>query len=863
MEALPGKKNLWQKLGDGIKNVASTVVSAFTPGTIPAQINAGANIYVQERREALQIEEMKLSVLKHEDNKVFQAEIARKNYERNVELATENHRRNLEIQRYNQEFQEKMAQLSHENQQKLEEYRAMVQFAVQDKNINFQKWKLEEEKVLQLQIINSRQDFEREIAKYNRETALNTIREQRKLANFPIDLVPDHLLESHYRDGTMPLQILLSPPELNYDSFGQQSFGFKIENQLAEELRQFLDAYYPFNAKKRQTELIDGTWVSKKFRGGGGIKALFSQLKAVPIMVLESEVDSNYLNFRVAYWRGDGGEYQYKTILSSFPYRDFLYDSVRERARQWQAMKQLLSAKGKTPEMLKAIGGDNEFNLFILQEEQQLLNEGFDLSNSDIHKQYKVSEKDFQKLHKYLIACHCLTASLIADVHYLAPGNNLTPLLPTLLQDLLKDIPESDELQTTMLDWLLTIYNQMYEKLEEVMAGWIPDLILKFAIVLTSLEDKSYAIQQGEQSVKAWLRLYGMKVVERNKLHSIVTKDDEPYFKNLQEFLEKVGTTDGLTEAKSLLEAWLILNDLGVVKDSPKVNVDDVPKPEPPKPELPGEEFSFEVVTVNSSGEIINKETKTNRQQIFDLGGGVKLEMVYIPAGSFMMGAPANEKGSNDSERPQHNVTLEAFWMAKYPITQAQYRAITGNNPSRFTSDNNNPVEQVSPDNALDFCQKLSVKLGKQFQLPSEAQWEYACRAGTTAPFYFGETITGNLANYNASNTYANESSGTYRGTTTPVGSFSPNALGLYDMHGNVWEWCADIWHDNYDGAPTDGSAWVSGRESNTFVLRGGSWDNDPDNCRSAYRNRNAHNNINNNNGFRCIAVVLFCVKIS
>jgi hypothetical protein len=354
MEALPGKRNWFQKAVDGVKNFVHTVALAATPGGFSSTIIAGSNLEIQERREELQREEMMLSYLKYQDNKVVEKE-----------KGEENHRRNLEIQKYNQEFQEKMAQLSHENQQKLEEYRAMVQVAIQDKNINFQKWKLEEEKALQLQIINLRQDFDREIAKYNRETALTTIREQRRLANSPITLVSDDLLESPYREGNMPLRILLSPPELNYDSFGQQSFGFKIENQLAEELRQFLDTNYSFNGANRQTQLLDGAWISKKFRGGAGIQALWSQLKAVPTVVLESDVDGNYLNFRVAYWRGDSSEYQYKTILSNFPYRDFLYDSVRERARQWQAMKQLLLAKGKTPEMLKAIGGDMEFNLFI------------------------------------------------------------------------------------------------------------------------------------------------------------------------------------------------------------------------------------------------------------------------------------------------------------------------------------------------------------------------------------------------------------------------------------------------------------------------------------------------------------------
>ncbi|MDE5096895.1 MAG: formylglycine-generating enzyme family protein, partial [Trichodesmium sp. St16_bin4-tuft] len=144
--------------------------------------------------------------------------------------------------------------------------------------------------------------------------------------------------------------------------------------------------------------------------------------------------------------------------------------------------------------------------------------------------------------------------------------------------------------------------------------------------------------------------------------------------------------------------------------------------------------------------------------------------------------------------------------------------------------------ECVSWNNATEFCQKLSKKTGKHYRLPSDAEWEYACRAGTTTPFYFGETITGELANYDTSNTYADEQKGEYRAQTTPVGQFPPNAFGLYDMHGNVWEWCQDVVHSNYDGAPVDGSAWVNGGDSSCRVLRGGSWITFPGWCRSAFR---------------------------
>jgi formylglycine-generating enzyme required for sulfatase activity len=252
-----------------------------------------------------------------------------------------------------------------------------------------------------------------------------------------------------------------------------------------------------------------------------------------------------------------------------------------------------------------------------------------------------------------------------------------------------------------------------------------------------------------------------------------------------------------------------------------------------------GKLFKFQIVTVNARGKIIKRIPKKARYQTEDLGNGVTLEMVYIPEGRFLMGSPETEKGRNSDEGPQHQVTLEPFYMGKYPVTQAQYKAVMGKNPSYFKSwfkGKNRPVEQVSWHDAVEFCKRLSEMTGRTYRLPSEAQWEYAIRAGTTTPFYFGETITSKLANYNGNYTYASESKGVYRGKTTDVGSFPPNAFGLYDMHGNVWEWCADTWHDNYDGAPTDGSVWEEDTSRNNRVLRGGSWFRSAGFCRAAFR---------------------------
>ncbi|WP_366914273.1 SUMF1/EgtB/PvdO family nonheme iron enzyme [Mastigocoleus sp. MO_188.B34] len=235
---------------------------------------------------------------------------------------------------------------------------------------------------------------------------------------------------------------------------------------------------------------------------------------------------------------------------------------------------------------------------------------------------------------------------------------------------------------------------------------------------------------------------------------------------------------------------------------------------------------------------IVNYQGVQNQHFTEDLGNGVEIEMLYIPGGNFIMGAPENEQGSYDDERPQHQVTVPSFFIGKYPVTQAQWRAVTfltkvshelKPNPSHFKGDNR-PVERVSWLDAVEFCDRLSGHTNKNYHLPSEAEWEYACRAGTTTPFHFGETITSELANYG----------GNYN-QTTDVGSLGrANAFGLYDMHGNVWEWCADQWHSNYEEAPTDKSAWVidnNDNDNHSRVLRGGSWHFSSEDCRCAYRN--------------------------
>ena len=279
-------------------------------------------------------------------------------------------------------------------------------------------------------------------------------------------------------------------------------------------------------------------------------------------------------------------------------------------------------------------------------------------------------------------------------------------------------------------------------------------------------------------------------------------------------------------------------------------------------------------------------QTRTHRGKFFTerLNETIGLNMMLIPLGNFMMGQSGEEKKGLIRTRgeeiyqefyldelPRHLVNVSSFFMGQCTITQAQWRIVATDYlqvtqelnpaPSKFKGDNL-PVEQVSWDDVQEFCARLSNHTNRIYRLPSEAEWEYVCRAGTTTPFNFGETIDATLANYRAqdyemkkksySGTYDRGVLGEYRKKTLEIGTFSANAFGLYDMHGNVSEWCEDDFYPNYEDAPDNGSAWLKrDREKARRILRGGSWINGPVDCRSAIRSGKACHYRNDTVGFR------------
>ncbi|MCX7114179.1 MAG: SUMF1/EgtB/PvdO family nonheme iron enzyme [Proteobacteria bacterium] len=265
--------------------------------------------------------------------------------------------------------------------------------------------------------------------------------------------------------------------------------------------------------------------------------------------------------------------------------------------------------------------------------------------------------------------------------------------------------------------------------------------------------------------------------------------------------------------------------------------------------------------------------------------GGEGPLMVVIPSGKFMMGSPPDEPERLDSEGPQHEVIIKtpfalgvcAMTFADYDLfcrnTQRKLPDVQGwlksvifgsmgheNIQRQLPEDkgwgrDNRPVIYVSWHDAQAYCAWLSEQTGCGYRLPSEAEWEYACRAGTQTPFSFGGNITPEQVNYYDTNPYAGDKKGQYRKKTVPVQSLPPNAWGLYEMHGNVWEWVQDAWHSDYQGAPTDGSVWESAETGAGRVLRGGSWDFGAGGCRSAFRNSYPPGPQYYNAGFRCARV--------
>ncbi|QLE57324.1 WD40 repeat domain-containing protein [Nostoc sp. TCL26-01] len=410
---------------------------------------------------------------------------------------------------------------------------------------------IEKEKLLQQQSALKQRETQLQIANQQRETALKLPEVNKILDSWPLRLYPSQILDAHYSYGCKPLKVFLAPPKIKFDKFGKKTAGdAEIELMLAEGLREFINQNYSLHNHTRPVEFLAGAWDSKRFHSESSIKALFGILKTEPILILESEHDGDYLNFRIAYWGLGQGNYYYKTI-ARLPYQEIVQNSARNRALEWKKIRDELLEIGTDIEEINQFGQDNVFNLALLEKSEKWQAQGIDISKLSL--QYRVNHQDIEKLSQVLITCHSLVTAWVADVYHLV-HHDAAPLLPELLPILLQDTIDLQSVQA-----IATGYKQVYQALEKERLYWIPELALQLAESLSHLPDSSSAQEQIDYSVSTWVELRQVSVEgfshPLEAMLSAVKIEDEEYIQKLKSYFTAIGDRTSLQSVEKLLEA--------------------------------------------------------------------------------------------------------------------------------------------------------------------------------------------------------------------------------------------------------------------------------------------------------------------
>ncbi len=436
-----------------------------------------------------------------------------------------------------QQFQTQLVEYQCQENRQIQEFIKSVDVAISKSNQQFQTWLFHQQKNLQAELAEYNRQTQLKIATYQRETVRQTEEYRKILENWPLKLVPAQIIDSHEGKAATPLRVILAPPEIDYDSFGTATQGFpKIEKRLSQGLRNFLEKHYSTDSKQRPTELLDRAWDSNRFGGGASIKALFGMLKSEPTLILESEVDGDLINLRLAYWSGGQPIYLYKTVISDFPYREILDWSAKTRALEWETkVKNKLLALGKSEaEINQKYGGDNALNLEILKEQEILQEAGI-----PVEQHFNTNHQDLAKLCQFLTAYHNLLTAFFADVHYLI-NYNLEPQLPQLLLEIVGEFSEYD-VGVSMLQWAVDSLLDVFKALETDRPALIPDLSIDLAVNLAPLPDKSWAQKVLDYSVVSWLtaRCLSLGTPEENlaALESVLAPEDVAYVDKLNRCL--------------------------------------------------------------------------------------------------------------------------------------------------------------------------------------------------------------------------------------------------------------------------------------------------------------------------------------
>jgi WD40 repeat protein len=432
----------------------------------------------------------------------------------------------------------------------VKEFLEVVNSSLADSNSSTQTLaEFHREKITQQQLAVYHRQTQLQIATQERETTLQLPEVNRTLDSWPLRLYPSQILKSHPNNARTPLKIFVAPPRIIFDKFdNREEEVSEIELMLAEGLRDFLNCYYSLHNQVRPTEFLAGAWYSKRFHSESSIKALFGMLKSEPILILESETDGDYINFRIAYWGLGQDNYYYKTI-SRIAYKEIINQSAKNRALEWKKIREELILMGENLEDINQMGGDNVFNLEILEREAKLQEKGIDTNK--ISLKYRVERQDYEKLCHVLINCHCLVASWIADVYHLV-HHDVTPLLPELLPSLV-----NNDIDFQSVGAITSGYKQVYQALECDRSHWIPDLALQLGQSLSSLSNRM-AQEQVDYSLNTWLQIHQIESPVTNPLEvmlSAVKIEDEEYIEKLKAYFVTIDNEENINLVEEILNA--------------------------------------------------------------------------------------------------------------------------------------------------------------------------------------------------------------------------------------------------------------------------------------------------------------------
>jgi tetratricopeptide (TPR) repeat protein len=800
----------------------------------------------------------------------------------------------IKTEKIRKAFKSLETQEQREFTQAIEKFKAEIQIALKSDNITFQSWKVKSDRqlTLDMRLINAQIASHREKQNHD-DTKSNTWGEQ-KDRHSQIFAIADDILQTVHNRPEMPLTVFFSPPVLRYEptpnTTTQRQFP-AMDSTVSSALRNLFKEY---TLNHRVVKFMAGEWVTKNRRAESAVNQIFSELLSIPVLLLETEVEESFLNINIGFWNNDFDDARFETVVRRVAWQDAIGE-IAQTLRNQSTSQQTQTDLDKHE---------------ISQHSQQT----FTRIQTDFDK-YEISRRSRESFIRHMELLHCIHLGMVTDEYFLmyAPQPQL-PLLPKLLPGLFEEANLDDHERLNLTTAVIDYYNILFDVLEQIQPAIIVELRLSWAKILHSVPSEYGFADQVQRVIQTWSQQRG--IIFSSDLIADISKmlvpEDTTVVESLNDCLQLLGETTFLNVSQSCFQRGLEnlqaqRYDLARLDFGRTISL------------YPQEDSYYQRAIVcyqlkdylSSITDLDQAIALNPRRAVFyDLRGDAYLKLnqheialdnynqaVNLGQPSTKIDALQKELNNSfhgeqkeykrdqvgDSHRPliiplPNNQTLELLWipsqllkmaggntinisefrMGKYPITQAQYKAVTGKNPSRFSGSGkeNHPVEGVNWNMAMEFCQKLTELLQQQginqkITLPSETQWEYACRAGAikTTKYWFGDSDN-ELKNH----AWYTENSGLETHSVKAKEDTHTNPWGLVDMHGNVWEWCADSWTANIKELPTDGSPYINSLEGSKS-LRGGSWYNFGNNCTSGYRINSYLANDNNNVGFRVIYV--------